>query len=296
MAAIGIRFAMPPASSHVIPFAMALPPGVELVDPMALSPGELEHLSPVALPGERTAAFTIHYGARDSQRVGVVSLQTGERTPLPHGNGARSLPTGHVVFQRNGALWAAPFDQARTTAVACRAQGSATSIARTMPRPSRASRRARIKASDRWTSRRHAAPSARTRNTPLSSETVVPRSIAAPTAARQANAILSSLSGALRRIPTRASGMNRWTGIMGREHNIFARRTRHIMAGVGESRTGIAKNLPGLRRSEPGLAEITPGERNFATMMVAVTPGMVVVTPGIVAVTAGMVAVSIMIR
>jgi Tol biopolymer transport system component len=73
---------------------------------------ELEHRWPIAMPGGRAVSFTVHYGGRDSQRTHAVSLASGERVDLVQGNGARVLPTGHIVFQRGGSLWAAPFDEA----------------------------------------------------------------------------------------------------------------------------------------------------------------------------------------
>jgi Tol biopolymer transport system component len=73
---------------------------------------ELEHRWPIAMPGGRAVSYTVHYGGQDSQRTQAVSLASRERVDLVHGNGARVLPTGHIVFQRGGSLWAAPFDEA----------------------------------------------------------------------------------------------------------------------------------------------------------------------------------------
>ena len=78
-----------------------------------LDRGEGTHMWPIALPGNRAVLFTVHYGARDTQRIEAVSLQSGERTALVQGNGAHVLPTGHLVFQRGGSLWVAPFDERR---------------------------------------------------------------------------------------------------------------------------------------------------------------------------------------
>ena len=75
--------------------------------------GELGHRWPIAVPGDRAVAFTIHYGARDTQRVDAVSLDSGKRVTLVEGNGARFLPTGHILFQRLGDLWVAAFDSTR---------------------------------------------------------------------------------------------------------------------------------------------------------------------------------------
>lgn len=76
--------------------------------------GELGHLWPIALPGDRAVLFTVHYGGQDSQRVHVVSLESGQRADLVQGNGARFLPTGQIVFQRSGSLWVAPLDTSWT--------------------------------------------------------------------------------------------------------------------------------------------------------------------------------------
>jgi Tol biopolymer transport system component len=73
--------------------------------------GELGIRWPVIVPGDRAVLFTIHYGARDTQRVHALSLESGKRAMLVQGNGARFLPTGHILFQRNRSLWIAPFDQ-----------------------------------------------------------------------------------------------------------------------------------------------------------------------------------------
>jgi serine/threonine-protein kinase len=80
----------------------------------SLRPGEIEHHSPAAVSGGRAVLFTVHTGARDAQQIDVVSLQTGERTRVTDGSGAKLL-AGHVAFafQRTGSLWIAPFDERR---------------------------------------------------------------------------------------------------------------------------------------------------------------------------------------
>jgi serine/threonine-protein kinase len=46
--------------------------------------------------------------------VAVLSLDTGEQHVVVEGGyNARYLPTGHLVFGRDGALWGVPFDLAR---------------------------------------------------------------------------------------------------------------------------------------------------------------------------------------
>ena len=67
---------------------------------------------PVVLPDGRGLLFTIG-GAPVANRIAV--LPTGETTPrvLTSGTDATYVATGHMVFWREGALWAVPFDAAR---------------------------------------------------------------------------------------------------------------------------------------------------------------------------------------
>jgi serine/threonine-protein kinase len=75
--------------------------------------GEVEHLWPVAVPGERAVLFTVHSGARATLRIDAVSLQTGQRTPVVEGNGGHVVASGHIAFERGGSLLVAPFDSKR---------------------------------------------------------------------------------------------------------------------------------------------------------------------------------------
>src|SRR5262245_28153125 len=65
---------------------------------------------PRLLPGEKAALFTLLVGGT---RIGIVSLETGERRDLTEGMGAYYSPSGHLVFVRGGSLFAAPFDLRR---------------------------------------------------------------------------------------------------------------------------------------------------------------------------------------
>ena len=67
---------------------------------------------PQMLPGNKAVLFTITYGGNwADSRIVVESLETDERTVLfEQASDARYLPTGHLVFQREGTLLAAPFD------------------------------------------------------------------------------------------------------------------------------------------------------------------------------------------
>jgi serine/threonine protein kinase/Tol biopolymer transport system component len=65
---------------------------------------------PQILPGEQATLFTTLAGGA---RIGVVSLKTGQRRDLTEGMGAYYAPSGHLVFVRQGSLFAAPFDLER---------------------------------------------------------------------------------------------------------------------------------------------------------------------------------------
>ena len=77
--------------------------------------GEIEHHSPVGLPGGRAVLFTVHSGVRDAQHIEVVSLDSGERARVVDGSGSRFVTSGYVAFayQQSGSLWVAPFDEKR---------------------------------------------------------------------------------------------------------------------------------------------------------------------------------------
>ena len=62
---------------------------------------------PGVLPGGKAVLFTSMAGGA---KAVVFSLETGKRTDLTEGSGARYSPTGHLVFARGGSLLAAPFD------------------------------------------------------------------------------------------------------------------------------------------------------------------------------------------
>jgi Tol biopolymer transport system component len=73
--------------------------------------GEISHATPALLPGGRSLLFTIH--RTDGARVARLDLGTGAITPLLEGKQPYYLPSGHLVFAREGALWVAPFDARR---------------------------------------------------------------------------------------------------------------------------------------------------------------------------------------
>jgi eukaryotic-like serine/threonine-protein kinase len=77
--------------------------------------GEYGHRWPQILPGGKAVLFTIWTGAYfDEARIGVLSLETGERRVLIEGGTyARYIPSGHMVYARAGGLLAVPFDLKR---------------------------------------------------------------------------------------------------------------------------------------------------------------------------------------
>jgi serine/threonine-protein kinase len=84
--------------------------------PQALSErktGEVRHVLPQILNGGTWLLFTVLTADSDWEHSRVVaqSLQTGERKVLLEGAAdARYVPTGHLVFMRQGNLMAQPFD------------------------------------------------------------------------------------------------------------------------------------------------------------------------------------------
>ncbi|HYV30534.1 MAG TPA: protein kinase, partial [Candidatus Binatia bacterium] len=77
--------------------------------------GEISHRWPQILPGGKAVLFTNWSGGSfDDARIGVQSLETGERrTLLEGGTYARYVPSGHLVYARAGGLVAVPFDLKR---------------------------------------------------------------------------------------------------------------------------------------------------------------------------------------
>ena len=81
----------------------------EPVTTLASDPEEIDHRWPELLPGGTALLFgVLTRGAPD--RIAVKDLETGERRMLVEGLFPRYAPTGHILFVRENALWAAPFD------------------------------------------------------------------------------------------------------------------------------------------------------------------------------------------
>lgn len=77
--------------------------------------GEISHATPALLPGGRALLFTIFH--EGGAKVARLDLDTGAITPLLDGKQPSYLPSGHLVFARQGALWVAPFDARRGTVI-----------------------------------------------------------------------------------------------------------------------------------------------------------------------------------
>ena len=73
--------------------------------------GDGLHLSPSFVPGTRSVVYTVGQLSQPSElEVQVISLESGEHRTLVKGSSATVTTGGHLVFAREGALWAASFD------------------------------------------------------------------------------------------------------------------------------------------------------------------------------------------
>ena len=81
---------------------------------ITLDSGEYGH-GPQILPGGKAVLFTVGRGGIwDDAQIVVQDLETGERKVLINGGtDARYVPTGHLVYAREGTLLSMPFDLAR---------------------------------------------------------------------------------------------------------------------------------------------------------------------------------------
>ena len=72
--------------------------------------GEAGHGWLDVLPDGKAVLFTVWSTSLDDARIAVRSLETGEQRVLVDGTSPRYAPTGHIIFGRDGSLWAVPFD------------------------------------------------------------------------------------------------------------------------------------------------------------------------------------------
>ncbi len=97
-----------------VPEAGGSPRRVTTLDSVA---GDDVHGWPQVLPGRRAVLLTVIAWARESSAIVLVDLDTGARREVQSDasfgrfvSSGPGAPTGHVVFVRDGALMAAPFD------------------------------------------------------------------------------------------------------------------------------------------------------------------------------------------
>ncbi len=73
--------------------------------------GEIAHLAPIALPDGKAVLFTIRRDGGKTNDVGIVDITTGSRTQiLDRATSPMYARSGHLLFLRDGALLAVPFD------------------------------------------------------------------------------------------------------------------------------------------------------------------------------------------
>ena len=83
-----------------------------------LEEGETGHTSPEVLPGGKAVLFAVRNLQHKTSHTDIVvqSLETGKRQTLVKvGSHPQYVPTGHLIFARDGDLLAAPFDLDRLT-------------------------------------------------------------------------------------------------------------------------------------------------------------------------------------
>jgi serine/threonine-protein kinase len=68
---------------------------------------------PEVLPSGEAVLLTMFPASLSEAKVAIQSLLTGERRVLFDGTNPRFAPSGHIVFAREGSLWAATFDVER---------------------------------------------------------------------------------------------------------------------------------------------------------------------------------------
>lgn len=82
--------------------------------PVSKPAGRVGHLFPRPLPGARTILVAALEGGWFNTRIGVISLDSGEYTPLLEtGTSPHYLPTGHLLYVQAGAVHAVRFDPGR---------------------------------------------------------------------------------------------------------------------------------------------------------------------------------------
>ena len=90
--------------------AVRIPAGGGPIDTIStLSGGEQNHFVTDVLPGSEKALVMVIFSSGD-QEIRVLDLESGEMTFLVTAEWARYVETGHIVYEFDGSLIAAPFD------------------------------------------------------------------------------------------------------------------------------------------------------------------------------------------
>jgi Tol biopolymer transport system component len=77
---------------------------------------EVVHSDTTVFPGIRTVLFTCLTAEPGQERIEAVPLDGGQRSVvIEHAMAPAWSPTGHLLFGRDGAVWAAPFDPGSAT-------------------------------------------------------------------------------------------------------------------------------------------------------------------------------------
>src|SRR5664279_2010103 len=77
---------------------------------------EVSHTDPLGLPGGRVVLFSSLTTDAGTERIEAVSLDRQKRTVvIEHARVPVWSPTGHLLFGRDGAVWAVPFDENSAT-------------------------------------------------------------------------------------------------------------------------------------------------------------------------------------
>ena len=92
-----------------LPFMQVASAGGVAEPVTTLADGESDHRQPQLLPGGTALLFSVA-SRSDEARIAVKSLDTGERRDLLAGSTPNYVSSGHIVFAREDALWAVPFD------------------------------------------------------------------------------------------------------------------------------------------------------------------------------------------
>jgi serine/threonine-protein kinase len=79
----------------------------------SLREGEIGHWFPKFIPGGHAVVFFAFTGDRTTGQVGLYDFSSGKRRTLLRGTKPMYSASGHLLFWRDGSLWAVRFDPVR---------------------------------------------------------------------------------------------------------------------------------------------------------------------------------------